>query len=61
MSYLTLLLLTHHVSEIITELETMNPDFKITSGKIAGPSQIVEATSREAKLLSKDLQRYNVN
>ena len=56
-----ILTLTHHVSEIITELKALNPDFKITSGKIAGPSQILENTSQEAKLLSKDLQRYNVN
>jgi diphosphomevalonate decarboxylase len=56
-----ILTLTHHVSEIITELKVLNPDFKITSGKIAGPSQIIEATSQEAKFLSKDLQRYNAN
>jgi len=56
-----ILTLTHHIPEIIMELKALNPDFKITSGKIAGPSQILEASSQEAKFLSKDLQRYNAN
>jgi len=53
-----ILTLTRHTSEIIRELKGVDQNFKISEGKIAGSSQIIENTSREAKLLSKDLQRY---
>ena len=49
-----------YAEKIIQQLKKINPDFNIFIGKIAGPSRIIKENSKDAQLLTQDIQKFKL-